>query len=74
MASKQDNPEQVAEQAVEQVQQTVDEEQDKGYHGATVDPTPRENYTVSGVVNGAPTPETDDGAAEEARKLRAAGL
>jgi hypothetical protein len=63
-----------ADQAVEQVQQTVDEENEKGYRGVTVDPTPRQNYTVSGVTSGAPTPETDEQLAEEARKLRAAGL
>lgn len=73
MATK-DNAEKVADQAADEVQKVVDEEQARGYRGVTVDPTPRENYTVSGVVQGAPTPETDEAAAEEARKLRAAGL
>lgn len=35
---------------------------EKGYFGATTDPTPNENYTVEGVTSGAPTPETDPAA------------
>lgn len=34
-------------------------EQEQGFHGTVVDPTPRENYSVAGVVGGKPTPETD---------------
>ncbi len=48
----------------EAVQATVDAEQEQGYRGTTVDPTPNENYTVAGVTSGKPTPETD----EKARK------
>lgn len=69
-----DSTQKAADKAVAEVQKTVDEENEKGYRGVTVDPTPRENYTVAGVVKGAPTPETDEALAEEARKLRAAGL
>jgi hypothetical protein len=69
MAGKsQDNPEKVVEQSVSEVQKTVDAETEQGFVGTGVDPTPRENYTVSGVTSGAPTPETDEGAAEAARK------
>ena len=40
-----------------EVQAKFDEAEDKGYHGETVDETPRENYTLAGVVAGKPTPE-----------------
>lgn len=56
------------EAGAEQVQQRVDEEQDQGFVGTEVDPTPNENYTLAGVTSGKPTPETDERAAEEARK------
>lgn len=49
------------------VQKAVDEAEDKGYIGTPVDPTPKENYTVAGVVAGKPTPETD---ADHAREVR----
>lgn len=44
---------------VDEVQAKMDEEQEKGYRGQKVDPTPNANYTVAGVTSGAPTPETD---------------
>ncbi len=44
----------------------MDEEQEKGYRGTKADATPNENYTVEGVVNNKPTPETDP---EQARKV-----
>ena len=72
MAGKsQDNPEKVVAQGIDEVQRKVDEAHEKGFEGTQVDPTPRENYTVSGVTSGAPTPETDEGAADEARKAAA---
>jgi hypothetical protein len=37
----------------------LEEAQEKGYFGVTPDPTPNYNYTVAGVLEGAPTPETD---------------
>jgi hypothetical protein len=43
----------------DEVQAKMDEEQEQGYRGTKVDPTPNENYTVAGVTSGAPTPETD---------------
>lgn len=51
-----------------EVERKKDAEEDKGFHGAKVDPTPDEHYTVAGVIAGKPTPETDDEAAAEARK------
>jgi hypothetical protein len=52
------------------VQKQVDEDQARGFRGVEVDPTPNEAYTIAGVTSGAPTPETDDGAAEVARKAQ----
>lgn len=49
-----------------EVQSNVDEETEQGFSGTAVDPTPRDNYTLSGVVAGKPTPETDEKAAREA--------
>ncbi len=40
------------------VQAKVDEATKQGFEGEAVDETPRENYTVSGVTAGKPTPET----------------
>ncbi len=54
-------------EAQKEVQAVVDEAEDKGYLGVPVDPTPKENYTVAGVLAGKPTPETD---AEHAREVR----
>lgn len=50
-----------------EVQKVFDEAEDKGYLGVPVDPTPKENYTVAGVLAGKPTPETD---ADHAREVR----
>lgn len=47
------------------------QETEQGFRGVEVDPTPNENYTLAGVTSGAPTPETDDDAAEAARKAQA---
>lgn len=52
-------------------QEVVDKETEQGFRGVEVDPTPNENYTLAGVTSGAPTPETDDQAAEDARKAQA---
>ena len=51
-----------------EVQENVDAENEQGFRGARVDPTPLENYTLQGVTSGKPTPETDEDAAEAARK------
>ena len=50
------------------VQAAVDAEEDQGYHGVAVDPTPNSAYTVAGVTSGAPTPETDAAAAQTAQQ------
>ena len=49
-----------------EVQAKVDAENEQGFRGARVDPTPLENYTVDGVTSGKPTPETDKTAADRA--------
>jgi hypothetical protein len=41
-----------------QVAEQVDRETEQGFRGVEVDATPNENYTLAGVVSGAPTPET----------------
>lgn len=51
-----------------EVQKAVDAAEDKGYIGVPVDPTPKENYTVGGVLAGKPTPETDGDHAREVRQ------
>jgi hypothetical protein len=53
-------------QGQDEAQKTSDKENEQGFRGVKVDPTPDENYTVSGVVKGKPTPETDDKAAAKA--------
>lgn len=59
-----------ADTSTAEVQKQVDEDEARGFRGVEVDPTPNENYTVAGVTSGAPTPETDDDAADEARKAQ----
>jgi hypothetical protein len=49
-------------------QEVIDRETGQGFRGVEVDSTPNENYTLSGVTSGAPTPETDEGQAEQVRK------
>lgn len=50
----------------ERVQEQVDREEEQGFRGVKVDPTPNEHYTVAGVIAGKPTPETDPKQAEKA--------
>lgn len=64
---KDDNPQAGVGDALAQVDEVVNDEIDKGYRGVEIDPTPNEHYTVPGVLAGKPTPETDEGLAEEAR-------
>jgi hypothetical protein len=52
----------------DEVQETVDQEEEQGYRGTKADPTPDENYSVAGVLAGKPTPETDADAKAEAEK------
>lgn len=69
-----------ADQSTAEVQKRFDEDEARGFRGVETDPTPNEAYTIAGVTSGAPTPETDDDAAETARKAqsetatRAAGV
>lgn len=51
--------EQPTDAVTEQVQEKVDVETEQGFRGVEVDPTPNEHYTVAGVLDGKPTPETD---------------
>lgn len=60
-----------ADTSTAEVQKRVDRETAQGFRGVEVDPTPNEAYSVAGVTSGAPTPETDDEAAETARKAQA---
>lgn len=57
----------IADSGEAEVQAKVDAENEQGFAGTRVDPTPLENYTVDGVTSGAPTPETDEKAAADAR-------
>jgi hypothetical protein len=56
-----------------EVQARMDAEQEQGYVGVKVDPTPNRNYTLQGVAEGAPTPETDEGLREEAMRAARVG-
>ena len=47
-----------------EVKQRVDAENEQGFVGIEVDPTPNSAYTVAGVTAGEPTPETDPAAAK----------
>jgi hypothetical protein len=52
----------------EQLQETFDEANEKGFFGEATDKTPNENYTLAGVTSGAKTPETDKAIAEQEQK------
>jgi hypothetical protein len=47
--------------------EAIAKETEQGFRGIEVDVTPNENYTVGGVVEGKPTPETDADAAAKAK-------
>jgi hypothetical protein len=47
--------------AQDELQETVDTAEDKGFLGVKADPTPDHHYTVAGVLAGKPTPETTKG-------------
>ncbi len=55
-------------------QSTATLEAEQGFRGVGVDPTPNVNYTVSGVLAGLPTPETNLAAAKAARKATGLGI
>lgn len=46
----------------------ADEAAEKGYIGTVPDPTPNEAYTLHGVAEGQPTPETDRGLRKQAEE------
>jgi hypothetical protein len=52
--------------AADRVQEQVDREEEQGFRGVKVDPTPNAHYTVEGVLAGKPTPETDPRQARKA--------
>lgn len=54
----------------EQVAEQIEAEEDRGFFGREVDPTPVENYTLQTPPD-APVPETDEGAREAARQRAA---
>lgn len=54
--------------AQQEVQKAVDKAEERGLLGVEVDPTPNDNYTVAGVLAGAPTPETDPDHARQVRQ------
>jgi hypothetical protein len=54
-------------QSTQYAQKVADEGAEKGFRGVEVDPTPNENYSVSGVTSGKPTPETDKAHAKTVR-------
>lgn len=54
------------------VAKQVGADEDRGYVGRTVDPTPNEHYTLQGVTSGKPTPETDAKQFEKAQQSIAA--
>lgn len=56
-APSKDSAEAATEATAHAIQEAVDAEHDKGYAGHTVDETPREHYSVKGVLAGKPTPE-----------------
>ncbi len=51
-----------------EVQANMDAINEQGFVGEEADPTPNANYTIAGVIKGAPTPETDEAQREKARK------
>jgi hypothetical protein len=55
---------------MDQAQAKMDEEQGQGFRGAKADPTPDEHYTVQGVVENKPTPETDPALAQQTGNSR----
>lgn len=58
----------------QEAQRLADQVEAQGFIGRKVDPTPNEAYTLRGVTSGQPTPETDAGAAREAREATGLGL
>lgn len=47
--------------AQDELQETVDTAEARGFLGVKADPTPNHHYAVEGVTQGLPTPETERG-------------
>lgn len=47
---------------------TLDDIQARGKYGPGTDQTPDEHYSVTGVLAGKPTPETDEGLRQQLRQ------
>lgn len=56
-----------------EVAANLEAEQEQGFRGESVDPTPNHAYTVAGVTAGEPTPETDEALARDAREATRVG-
>ena len=71
MAKKEETKEAPSSSATEErvVAASPEEGYEFGVWGVETDPTPNRNYTVEGVVAGAPTPETDEEAARAAASV-----
>lgn len=67
MASRSQKSDNTSEAPAVDPQEVVEAAGDRGFVGSPVDPTPKENYTLAGVLAGSPTPETDP---DHARTVR----
>ena len=68
MASRSQKSESTSEALAVDPQAVVEAAEDRGFVGAPVDPTPKDHYTLAGVLAGKPTPETDPGHARNVRQ------
>ena len=73
MARKNTSREVDAEAVVAPVTEQINRENEQGFRGTEVDPTPNENYTLQGVTKGLPTPETDPATAASVGSTRFRG-
>ena len=64
----QNQPVPAGDEVAQAVQRATDKAQEQGFFGVEVDPTPNEHYSVAGVVEGKPTPETDAGHGRDVRQ------
>lgn len=64
----QDQPVPEGDEVAKAVQEATGKAQEQGFFGVEADPTPNSHYTVAGVVEGKPTPETDGDHAREVRQ------
>jgi hypothetical protein len=64
----QNQPVPAGDEVAKAVQRATDKAQEQGFYGVETDPTPNEHYSVAGVVEGKPTPETDPDHARDVRQ------